>query len=202
MNNFKSLSIALAFSSICVVTVEQSPTIASPLFPSASEYVARQSQSSSVMIVQISPTEVELDSGHSSELIGQLAVPLQLEGLTIPVGAIVRLAVIPTEEGNANLVADTIIIPSNGATISISAEGSTVPGTSITDLRSEDAGKEKAAIGSFIGERVGLVLGGDADDAIQSGSGGGLAGAVIGLASPSKRQVVQLVQGNYILDIN
>lgn len=203
MKNSQRLSIALAAISTCVVAVEQSPLSASPLFPSATQYIAQQPQSSStVMMVQISPTEVELKSERSSELIGQLAVPLQFEGQTIPVGSFVKLSVVPTDEGDASLVADTIIIPSNGTTITISAEGSTIPGTTVTDRRSEDAGKEVAAIGSFLGERVGLAAGGDADDAIQSGSGGGLIGAVVGLTSSSKRQVVQLVQGVYFLDIN
>ena len=202
MTNFKSLSITLAVSSICLVAVEQSPIFASPLFPSASQYIAQQTESSStVMMVKISPTEVELKSERSSELIGQLTVPLQLNGQTIPVGSIVRLAVVPTDDGDANLVADTIIIPSSGATISISAEGSVIPGTTITDRRSEDVGKEVSAIGSYLGERAGLALGGNADDAIQSGSGGGLIGATVGLLSSSKRQVVQLVQGVYFLKI-
>ena len=202
MIDFKSLSLALAVVSTCFVAAEQSPIFASPLFPSESQHVAQQPDSfSTVMMVQISPAEVELKSDRSSELIGQLTVPLQLKGQTIPVGSFVRLAVVPTDNGDANLVADTIIIPSSGANISISAKGSIIPGTTITDRRSEDAGKEIAAIGSFLGERAGLVIGGDADDAIQSGSGGGLIGAGIGLLSSSKRQVVQLVQGVYILEV-
>ncbi|MEL6579042.1 MAG: hypothetical protein AAFQ14_04775 [Cyanobacteria bacterium J06621_12] len=53
-----------------------------------------------------------------------------------------------------------------------------------------------------MGERVGLAVGGDAEDAIQAGSAAGLGGAIGGLLSPSKRQVVRLVQGIYSLDIN
>lgn len=111
MTNFKSCFIAIAFSYSCLISVEQSSTFASSLFPSATRYIAQQPESSStVMIVQISPIVVELRSGHSSELMGQLAAPLQLEGQVIPVGSIVKLAVIPTEEGHANLIANTVIV--------------------------------------------------------------------------------------------
>ena len=204
MNSFKSL-LLVSISGCTLLSslaINQTTVSAQSLFPSQTQYTAQQTKLSSVIMVQLPQLEVNLDSGKSSEIMGQLAVPLQLSGLTVPTGAIVRLNLVPTDDGDISLVADKIIIPSNGMTIDISAQGSAIPGETVTDRRGVEVGKEATAVGSFLGERVGLALGGDAEDAIQAGSAGGLGGAIGGLLSPSKRQVVQLVQGVYFLDLN
>ena len=204
MNTLKSLLLATVsgFTLLSSVAINQTAVSAQPLFSDNTQYIAQQTESSSLMIVQLPQLEVNLDSGKSSEIVGQLSVPLQLSGLTIPTGAIVRLNVVPTDDGDVSLVAKNIIIPSNGMTIDIFAQGSAIPGETVTDRRGAEVGKEATAIASYLGERAGLAFGGDAEDAIQAGSAAGLGGAIGGLLSPSKRQVVRLIQGVYFLDLN
>lgn len=121
MNAFKSLLLATVSGCTLLSPITINPTAVSAqsLFPSHTQYVAQQTESSSLMVVQLPQLEVNLDSGKSSEIMGQLSVPLQLSGLTVPTGAIVRLNVVPTEDGDVSLIADRIIIPSNGMTIDV-----------------------------------------------------------------------------------
>ena len=181
------------------MSISQKAAFAQSLFPSAPEYLDRQSNSSAVMMVNLPQIEVRLE--QSSEVMGQLAVPLQLNGQTISAGAVVRVFVVPAEEDGAYLVADAIVLPSNGATISISATGSLVAGETITERRGAEVGKENAGIGAYLGQSVVLAAGGDTQDAIRGASAISTVATVVGLASPSTRKVVRLVQGVYSLNI-
>ncbi|MEM8722969.1 MAG: hypothetical protein AAGE84_27415 [Cyanobacteria bacterium P01_G01_bin.39] len=151
------------------------------------------------IMVQLPQIEVNLE--QTTEIAGQLAAPLQLNGQTIPTGAMVQLSIIPTEDDNAYLMANTIVLPNNGAAIAISARGSVITGETITEKRGAEVGKENAAIGSYIGQSIVLAAGGDAEEAIQGGSALGTVGGIIGLVSPANRKVVRLVQGIYFLDL-
>lgn len=198
--NYLLTIIATTFTWEISTTISQ-VVMAQSLFPSASEYVVQQSeQSSTVMMVQLPQMEVNIESERSLEIMGQLAVPLQLGGQMIPTGAYVQLTVEPTDT-DARLVANTIILPTNGATISISAEGAAIPRETVTDRRGADVGPQNAAIGSYLGQNIVLAVGGSAEEAIQGGSAGGTVASIIGLASSSKRDVVRLVQGIYSLNL-
>jgi hypothetical protein len=199
--NYLLLTITATTFTCTIPTTISQVVMAQSLFPSASKYVVQQSeQSSTVMMVQLPQMEVNIESERSLEIIGQLAVPLQLGERMIPVGALVQLTIVSTDT-DARLVANTIILPTNGATISISAEGAAIPKETVTDKRGADVGQENAAIGSYLGQNIVLAVGGSADEAIQGGSVGGTVASIIGLASPSKRDVVRLVQGVYSLNL-
>ncbi len=170
-----------------------------PLIGFHANQLAQAPQSSNILLVQIPQMEINTGSGKKVEIFGQLIQPVNIKGQIIPAGGSVKLTVIPTELGDAYLVADNLL--SNGYSIAIKASGSVIPGLEITDKSSLQTAREGSGLGAHLGERAALALGGKTKDAIQLGSTVDIAGTIIGSQSAKKRNVVQLTQGAYFLTL-
>ena len=195
MKSSKVLALCAAFLSVNSLATLPKPASAQ-IQP---DVIVRANRSATVLTVQVPAMEINVESGKTVELAGQLISPVQLGAEMIPTGTIVKLAVIPTETGDAYLVADSLIV--NGYTIPIEAESSPIPSEIITDRKATETAKEGAGIGSHTGERLALAFGGDAEDAIQVGSIVDLVGVGVGSLSAEKRAVVRLTQGVYFLNL-
>lgn len=152
----------------------------------------------STAIIVSFPMSMQIDAGQHKDYPTTLPLAQAIQDsqgrVILPESTPVSISLKPIE-GGVQIVAKSIVF--NGQVVNLQATGDVIPGTTITQVSSEENAINNGALwGRVIGSVVGFATNADPDQFDRFAMGGYAIGSILGSRSPKSKRVVLIPQGS------
>jgi hypothetical protein len=147
------------------------------------------------IVVAATTANLGLDLGKKQSL--PIMLTLVQPFRSIPVGALIKATIIPTEDGDAEISADAIIF--NGKAIALKAKSDRLPGKTVRVRSRMDEAKKYGIPGGVLGGLSTIAFGKDVNDIVKSASAATLVSGIFGYLSPKDLRIIEIPAGTTIL---